>query len=144
MSHSPLHSFVYVSTATQPFSPESLAALVQRSRERNQANGITGMMLYKDGFFLQALEGEKDAVCAVRERIQNDARHGSFIVLLDGPAARREFPEWTMGFKHLDDEDVRHEPDFARLIKTLMRDGRFSLNPGRAIQMLLSFTGQPV
>ena len=144
MNNSSLHSVVYVSTATSPFSPESLERLIARSRERNREAGITGMMLHKDGFFLQAIEGEKTEVCRLRDRILGDPRHGSFIVLMDGPAARREFPDWTMGFKNLEDADVRHEPEFARLMKTLMRDDRFSTNPGLAIKMLLSFSGQPV
>ncbi len=144
MNDSTLHSVVYVSASTRPFSPERLATLVTRSRERNSIAGITGMMLYKDGYFLQAIEGGKKEVCGLRDRIMGDPRHGSFIVLQDGPVGRREFPDWTMGFQDLEESDVRHDPEFSRLLKTLLHEERFSVNPGQAIRLLLSFAEQPV
>ncbi len=53
---------VYVSSATRPFSGEDLRALLETCRKDNAELGVTGMLLYKDGNFMQVLEGDEDAV----------------------------------------------------------------------------------
>jgi len=50
---------VYVSSATELFSDTQLENLLLRSRQNNSTLGITGMLLYKDGNFMQCLEGPK-------------------------------------------------------------------------------------
>jgi Sensors of blue-light using FAD len=144
MARSFLHSFVYVSTATKPFSTEELAHMLAQSRERNQKREITGMLLYKDGCFMQAFEGERGMVRELHMKIERDSRHRNLVVLLDGPIARREFPDWTMGFKNLGDEDMQLQPGYNEMMNTLMHDGRFSMDPSLAKRLLLSFTKQPV
>ena len=66
---------------------------------RNKAVGVTGMLVFHDGAFLQAIEGEKRAVNEIFARIQNDPRHGDLVVLHRGPGPeQRVFGEWSMGF----------------------------------------------
>jgi hypothetical protein len=60
--------------------------------------GITGMLLYVEGGFMQVLEGEDEAVAAVYARICNDKRHWNTQVLLDRHAPRA-FRDWSMGFE---------------------------------------------
>jgi hypothetical protein len=52
-----LISLVYLSAAVFPFQPEDLLELLGKSQERNHKLGITGMLLFKQGNFLQVLEG---------------------------------------------------------------------------------------
>ncbi|MGB8169320.1 MAG: BLUF domain-containing protein [Chthoniobacteraceae bacterium] len=144
MAASSIHSIVYVSTAVKPFSTEELAQLLDQSRERNQKRDITGMLLYKDGCFMQAFEGERGMVMGLHWRIERDPRHRNIVVLLDGPVLRREFPEWTMGFKNLGDEDIQLQPGFQEMSNSLTRGGQFSMDPSLAKRLLLSFTEQPV
>ncbi len=96
-----LHQLIYVSTAAQPFSDDELRALLAQARPRNQATGLTGLLLYSEGLFLQLLEG---AEATVRELyygpIARDLRHRRLHVLADGPLAARTFPDWHMGFLH--------------------------------------------
>jgi hypothetical protein len=42
-----LRQVVYISSATQQFSPEVLEELLARARANNERSGITGMLLYR-------------------------------------------------------------------------------------------------
>jgi hypothetical protein len=63
---------------------------------------VTGLLLYMDGNFIQALEGEKEEVLSTHERIANDPRHRGLITLLQGDIEKRDFGDWSMGFRSLD------------------------------------------
>jgi hypothetical protein len=39
-------------------SDKHLEAMLKKARNKNEKSAITGMLLYRDGFFIQALEGE--------------------------------------------------------------------------------------
>lgn len=92
---------VYVSFATVPFSDADLAVLLEVSRRNNQRDGLTGMLLYRDGDFLQVLEGEAAAVRKTYDRIAADKRHGRIMVLDESTITQRDFGDWSMGFRRL-------------------------------------------
>ena len=41
----------------------------------NPASGVTGMLLYGNGTFLQALEGDEKVVADLYGKIEKDSRH---------------------------------------------------------------------
>lgn len=92
-----LHTLVYVSHATVEQTEAEIERLLLDSRRNNARDGITGVLLHRDGSFMQCLEGTADAVRETFARIQADRRHGGVLVLLDEPIAERSFPDWTMG-----------------------------------------------
>lgn len=53
---------IYGSSSTDRFSEADLVPLLQQAREKNQRLNVTGMLLYRDGNFLQVLEGERETV----------------------------------------------------------------------------------
>ena len=57
-----MHQIVYTSTATEDFSTTDLRKLLLGARTRNRALGVSGMLVFHGGTFLQALEGEQRAV----------------------------------------------------------------------------------
>jgi hypothetical protein len=119
---------------------DELATLLERSRERNREVGVTGMLLYKNGCFLQAFEGPATQVRILHERIARDPRHRNIVVLLDDPIPKRAFSHWTMGFKHLTDAHVQSQPGFSEMLKMLIQRGRCSMDSSTAIRLLQSFT----
>jgi hypothetical protein len=94
-----VYQVVYTSTANQEFSEAELRKLLLRARMRNKEADVTGMLVFHDGTFLQALEGEKHAVGDVFARIENDPRHRDIAILHRGAGlAARMFGDWSMGF----------------------------------------------
>lgn len=112
---------VYVSQAAKAFSTEELAGLLTHSRERNSADGISGLLIYrynpdfKRGNFLQVLEGTEEALDDVWRRISGDPRHHTIIVLDEGQIKTRMFGEWSMGFRNVDASDLAKFVGFSEL-----------------------------
>jgi len=97
---------IYSSQATYDMSPDELVDLLALAREHNTQSGLTGMLLYCSESFMQMLEGDAAAIHATYERIMADDRHTNLRLLLDVEAGSRLFPDWTMGFEHVDDEQL--------------------------------------
>ncbi|HTV58020.1 MAG TPA: BLUF domain-containing protein [Verrucomicrobiae bacterium] len=132
-------SLVYVSRAAAPFSNLQLVELLEKCRENNESFGVTGILLYKDGRFMQALEGDEDAVRSVMAKISADPRHGDIAILVMEPALEREFAEWSMGFANLHSPGVLSIPGYSKFLETpLSREG-FKPNPAGAKEVLLLF-----
>lgn len=88
---------IYVSRAHQPLSPEALATLMKSSRAYNTDAGITGVLMYADGVFLQLLEGGRAAVNTLYNRITRDSRHHDVVLLSYADVGERRFAGWAMG-----------------------------------------------
>ncbi|MDZ8170785.1 BLUF domain-containing protein [Microbacterium xanthum] len=94
-----LVSLVYVSNARAALGDPELQRILTGSRENNDRLGVTGMLLHRNGRFVQILEGPADTVHALVERIAADPRHADLRVLLDEPIDERQFTAWSMGFQ---------------------------------------------
>ncbi|GAA2743285.1 hypothetical protein GCM10009868_16430 [Terrabacter aerolatus] len=105
-------SLTYFSTATTPLDADDLRELLERTRSRNASVGLTGLLLYADGSFVQTLEGPDDVVEETFARISRDTRHRSVSVALHEQVDERHFPDWSMGFRELSDEQTRSVPGF--------------------------------
>jgi hypothetical protein len=92
------YSMVYISTAIANFKEPDLVQLLKRARGFNEQAGITGVLMYGGGRFVQVLEGCPAVVRRLYARIAADPRHGRIEKLADGPVARREFAGWHMSF----------------------------------------------
>lgn len=98
-SENMLETIVYVSSARKALDDEALESLLKQARALNERDGLTGVLLYHDGNFVQALEGETAPLEETFARIERDARHGGLITLHRAPIGRRSFPDWSMGFR---------------------------------------------
>ena len=76
---------------------ETIAAIVKQSKAHNGAAGITGLLCFSDGIFLQVLEGGRSAVSAIYNRIASDPRHRDVVLLHYAEIAERRFSGWAMG-----------------------------------------------
>lgn len=88
---------MYASRATSTPADADLAAILKISREHNPAEGITGLLCFTDGVYVQVLEGGRDAVNARYKHIVSDRRHRDVILLAYDEITERSFPGWTMG-----------------------------------------------
>ena len=59
------------------------------------------MLLYRDGAFLQVLEGEAKDVDEIYRSILLDERNTGHYLIEREEIAQRQFPDWSMGFQDL-------------------------------------------
>jgi hypothetical protein len=104
----------------------------------NRIRDITGMLLYKDGNFMQVLEGDEKVVRAAHGVIAADPRHRGLITLLQGVAPEPQFPNWSMGFKELG-ADVDNPEGYNEFLNTQLTGAEFKSDPPKARKLLLTF-----
>jgi hypothetical protein len=134
---------IYSSSATTPFSEQQLDELLQVSRRNNLAADITGMLLYKDGNFMQTLEGPEIAVQRLVEKIRSDPRHRNFTTLMEGTILERSFGSWSMGFKKITKETLINVPGYHDSDDPSLMSSQFLQNPPISLNLLLYFTKNP-
>ncbi len=134
-----LINLIYVSSGTQLFSQADLLVLLERSRRNNESVGITGMLLYRDGNFIQALEGEEQAVSTTHARIAKDPRHNHLITLSTIAIEQRTFADWSMGFRNLDSAELRSVPGYNEFMNEDWRGRQMCETPDRALKLLRLF-----
>ncbi len=134
-----LISIIYASAAVNFFSEAELIDLLKLSRENNAAENITGMLLYKDGNFIQAIEGPEPAVNRLYQKILTDPRHQHIMLLGKQPIPERQFPDWSMGFRDIDHLTQQELEGFSSFLNEEFTPEYFQHNPIRAYVMLLNF-----
>lgn len=134
-----IYFLVYVSIASPDLTEQQLVDILKVSRDNNTRDDITGMLLYKDGRFMQLLEGSETSVCAAYGRIARDARHRDATILLEGATDERDFVDWSMGFQALDAEAARAIPGYSRFLDVKFSVFDFASDPSRAHQLLRIF-----
>ena len=87
---------LYASRAVDT-SADAIDAILTQSRQSNPLCGITGILCYGGGIFLQAIEGGRMAVSDLYGHIQRDARHKDVVLLHYEEISERRFGGWTMG-----------------------------------------------
>jgi hypothetical protein len=139
-----VHSILYWSRTAVRLTEADLLDLLRVSRRANEQKGLTGMLLYKDGCFLQVLEGELRPLEQVFAKIEKDPRH-ECVTLLRTDYGPRQFAGWAMGFENL----TKIRPNFPGMGVTDLMDVKFDAeyfgaNPTKAQAMLLCFRGLAV
>lgn len=95
----------YLSAATAPFEKRDLEDILAVSNRNNRRQGVTGMLCYYDGSFLQFLEGAEADVEAAYRRIATDPRHTGLITLYRREIQARLFSDWSMALARVDAVD---------------------------------------
>jgi hypothetical protein len=93
-----MHAIAYVSSGSWNLLQEQLDRIVSESRRLNARHGVTGVLLYCDGNFMQYIEGEEDAVVETFARIRASESHYQINELMNQAIVEREFSDWAMGF----------------------------------------------
>ena len=87
---------LYASRAVDP-QPNVIESILAQSRQFNPSTGITGILVYGGGIFLQAIEGGREAVSDLYGHIQKDERHKQVVLSHYEEISERRFGGWTMG-----------------------------------------------
>jgi len=110
---------IYVSRTTEACDVTAIEEILNVSRKKNAARHITGMLCYDPAFFMQCLEGPKDAVNDLYRDIACDSRHTCVTLLAYHVIEERMFDGWSMAFVRASDLDAQ----------TLRKFGRGKLDP---------------
>lgn len=142
----PLTRVVYLSSNSLDLKPEemigALNEILSVSQRNNQEAGISGALIFNNGFFGQILEGPESAVEDTFERIQNDERHHNVSLLDARPIEELSFKNWSMGF--VGSDKVLEDVAKSQLMKTdfelakITGDEMFLMLSSLASQMELS------
>jgi hypothetical protein len=96
----------YVSSADAEMSSSELLKLLQQCIKNNPPLGVTGMLLYGNGTFLQTIEGDDAIIDELVKKIAKDPRHTRLKFISRKQIERRQYPEWSMGFKRISDQEL--------------------------------------
>ncbi len=93
-----IYRLVYVSTANPELTIHDLDQILDTARARNEASGLTGLLVFNGFNFMQYLEGPASALEAVFDAICRDPRHSGVVRVFGDTAEDRLFPAWTMAY----------------------------------------------
>lgn len=119
---------VYQSKANPIFGFSEIEKMLEKARAYNGKEQITGCLLLYNGRFVQYLEGEKEKVLNLFEKIKNDIRNSEVILLSQETIDEREFAEWHMAFENLKNENSQLQY-LKLLVGTFFEDSESSLVP---------------
>jgi hypothetical protein len=134
----PLAQLVYTSRAATVMTADQLGQLAAQSERKNASLGVTGMLLYGSGHFMQVLEGDIFTVHSLFARIATDFRHRNVVRLFFGPLAERRFSRWSMGLVNLDRRGMV-DPAISEGVVEVVQCCEALSNPVDAVALLRSF-----
>jgi Sensors of blue-light using FAD len=88
---------MYASRAADSVSQDELVAILRKSKANNPGIGVTGVLCFSSGIFLQVLEGGRNAVSKLYNHIAADPRHHDVVLLSYDEIGERSFSGWSMG-----------------------------------------------
>jgi hypothetical protein len=91
-----LTSLTYTSLARLDLQSSDLEEIHRSARELNALDGITGLLVFNGTHFLQIVEGSRDAIEDLLERLRRDPRHSGLEVRDERKIQARSFPDWSM------------------------------------------------
>ena len=139
-----MFQIVYESAATRPITKTDISDILTASRVNNAKVGVTGMLIYHEGMFIQALEGPKDAVEALYQKIEKDPRHEDVWMLAQMTPTKRSFAKWNMGiasaFRRPDNctIDVKNLQMITQRIKSLRHSDEDSAYTAKLMERFLN------
>jgi len=134
-----LISLVYVSYASETITDDELKSLLKKCRSHNEKIDVTGMLLHRNGFFIQALEGDEQVVIPLYDKIKKDPRHVNVVTVSKEVIDEPLFPNWSMGFNHVSNENLNDLNGFSDYLSNDFDSQFFTRYPSKAHQLLKSF-----
>ena len=117
-----IRRMVYVSRAKSPMDRRMLRSIGYISSVNNTKEGITGLLLYRSGEFMQVLEGPPARIEEMTSRIWRDDRHTDVRELLDEQDRTRQFGQWAMGLLDLDSQTGAETDRCSEILRAFDKD----------------------
>ena len=110
-----MYYLVYSSTAQEGLNEVELHEILSASARNNEPLDITGMLLFHKNTFIQMLEGPKENVLDLFNKIKKDGRHHGVLTLYEGETDHRFFPHWRMAFEAVMEKTFREMTEYENL-----------------------------
>ena len=122
-------TYLYIHGKTRYFKKE-ISDILAVARTNNQRSEITGCLVFHQGVFVQIIEGFREGVFGMYEKIQSDARHLNVTLVWEGSCLNRIFPTWEMAFYNHHSNPLESASQFE---KNLVLLSDFSGKPTAAV-----------
>ena len=93
-----LHQLLYTSTKSSETGINDIEAILRTARNFNSKNHITGLLCFNKNYFVQILEGDRETVNLLYNRIIKDGRHTKVTLNYFKEIPERNFEQWSMGY----------------------------------------------
>ncbi|MBJ6367826.1 BLUF domain-containing protein [Snuella sedimenti] len=133
-----LKTICYISDSQNFKSEDNLLNLYNKAKTNNLKHNITGILIYKNGNFLQVLEGEQEMVDNTFKRISLDSRHKNIIKVINTTVEQRIFEDYNFGFTTIDNRnELNNLNDYLEWLKDAD-----SKSANKVIAMVENFIGR--
>jgi len=110
-----LSMHVYLSSICPGVSRDVLPNIAESSQRNNAELEITGLLLYSGDHFVQLIEGPREHLTSVYDRICADPRHTAVRRLINSDCTRRLFGQWSMGVLDVSESKRINREEFYKL-----------------------------
>lgn len=95
-----MHMIAYISDSKleEDEIDDATKSIVRVAKAKNLQMGITGVLFYLNGKFLQIIEGDESKLFLLMKSIETDARHQNITYLINTKTSARGFQDWNMDF----------------------------------------------
>lgn len=97
------------------------------------------MLVFKDGAFLQVLEGAEKDVEEVYRSIVNDRRNAGNYLIEKTRIKERNFPDWSMGFRNLTNHDLGELEGYSEILNRDLAPEEIAKYKDMAVKLILEF-----
>ena len=112
-----LYNLIYRSKISNGLTDELLMELANKSNQANLDKGLSGLLLHNSTHFLQILEGPKEHIENLYQKIRKDPRHSEVVLIALEPIPLRLHSELGMKFINANDLD-----EIATYLPTIYQD----------------------
>ena len=101
-----MHELIYCSIAEQNLEEDEIFNILEKARDFNSKEDITGCLLFHNNEFIQILEGDRKVLHNLIEKIKKDVRHNNLMVLAENKIENRVFDKWSMAYHKVGNDDA--------------------------------------
>ncbi len=122
-------------------SDSDIQGILKGARENNKLLGITGLLVYhkRNKSFMQILEGEKQIIFKLFDKIKKDERHKSIQLVHDEKIEARNFKDWSMAFAELESIDKSKLEGFSEFLEKGFTDELIRGESSLAVHFMKTF-----
>lgn len=127
-----MYSLIYRSRATPELGVSTIKQIHKEAVQFNSQYHITGCLLHHQGKFVQLIEGSREAVTRLFEKIKKDRRHTEVQVLNTQHSSNRMFADWSMIFDNIDVDFSNKAIDKKKYFESIFHSSNATSTPGKS------------